>query len=290
VTAQLVEPTWTSALRSSSGIARQSALVRRDCSKHELAEAVADGRLVRIRRSWLALPDADPMLMAAARAGVVLGCVTQAERYGLWVARSEEVPHVCAPPTSGGVRVDRDTETNAVKAVTHWFVPVVPRPPHRLEDSIENTLVAVAQCQPWEEALSIWESALNKGLAEKGKLARLKLPATARQLLGAATPFADSGLETIVPLRLRWLRLRIFHQAWLLGHRVDFLIGDRLVLQIDGGHHVGAQRESDNRHDAELMLHGYHVIRVGYHQIIDDWPSVQQVIMDAVAQGLHLAR
>lgn len=159
-----------------------------------------------------------------------------------------------------------------------------------LEDGTENTLVAVSQCQPFEHALAVWESALNKGIVDREVLSRLKLPRVARDILEEATPFADSGLETIVPRRLRWLRVRIVHQPWLYGHRVDFLIGDRLVLQVDGGHHVGAQRESDNRHDAELMLRGYHVIRVGYRQVMNDWPSVQQLLMNAVAQGLHLAR
>lgn len=74
------------------------------------------------------------------------------------------------------------------------------------------------------------------------------------------------------------------------GHRVDFLIGDRLVFQIDGAHHVGAQHEADIAHDARLMLLGYHVIRIGYAQLIDHWPSVQDLIMRAIAQGLHRAR
>jgi hypothetical protein len=34
---------------------------------------------------------------------------------------------------------------------------------------------------------------------------------------------------------------------------------------------------------------GYHVIRVGYGQVIDRWHEVQELIMRAVAQGLHRA-
>ncbi|APZ35696.1 hypothetical protein BOH66_02230 [Microbacterium aurum] len=74
------------------------------------------------------------------------------------------------------------------------------------------------------------------------------------------------------------------------GHRVDLLIGARLVLQIDGGTHVGRQREEDVAHDAALMLRGYYVICVGYTQVIERWEEVQERIMRAVAQGLHLAR
>lgn len=52
---------------------------------------------------------------------------------------------------------------------------------------------------------------------------------------------------------------------------------------------AGAQRTEDIRHDAQLKLMGYHVIRVSYHQIVNDWPAVQAVIIRAVAQGLHRA-
>ncbi len=285
-----MESAWHAIVRDSGGIARQPELLRTGATKRELQGAVAAGSLIRIRRSWLALPDADPLLLSAARAGVVLGCITRAERLGLWIHGDTQRPHVNAPPRSGGVRIEADPRTLFPKAVAHWFTPVLPRPPHALEDGIENTLVTIARCRPFEQALATWDSALRKGLIDRDLLARLRLPAVARELLDACTPFADSGLETILRHRLRWLGLRIIHQAWLYGHRVDFLIGERLVLQIDGGHHVDAQRESDNRHDAELMLRGYHVIRVGYRQIMDDWPSVQQLVMNAVAQGLHLAR
>ncbi|WP_228479238.1 DUF559 domain-containing protein [Microbacterium atlanticum] len=70
---------------------------------------------------------------------------------------------------------------------------------------------------------------------------------------------------------------------------MDHLIGERLVVQIDGGHHVDSQRESDIAHDALLRLRGYTVFRFGYHQLLSEWPFVQSVIMQAVAQGLHRA-
>ncbi|WP_324014662.1 endonuclease domain-containing protein [Microbacterium sp. JZ37] len=111
----------------------------------------------------------------------------------------------------------------------------------------------------------------------------------ARELCELMMPFADSGLETIVIPRLRWLRLPMRRQIWIAGHRVDLLIGERLVLQIDGGTHVDAQRMIDNEHDAALRLMGYHVIRVGRRQILDDWATVQDLVMRAVAQGLHRA-
>jgi very-short-patch-repair endonuclease len=130
---------------------------------------------------------------------------------------------------------------------------------------------------------------MNKGLIDIKKLERLPFRGQARTLVTAVVPFHDSGLETFIYPRLSWLNVPIHAQSWLYGHRVDFLIGERLVLQIDGGHHVGAQRAADLAHDAELMLRGYFVIRVGYDDVINHWPEVQERILAAIAQGLHLA-
>ncbi|QZY53490.1 endonuclease domain-containing protein [Leucobacter tenebrionis] len=172
----------------------------------------------------------------------------------------------------------------------HWHTPLVPRSPELLTDHLENVLDCVARCRPHDESLAVWDSALQRQLTDYPKLATLPLSPRARKILLECTPFADSGLESLFRSRLRWLRVPVRAQSWLHGHRVDFLIGDRLVIQIDGRDHVGRQRTSDNEHDAELRLRGYHVIRVGYEQIVYRWHEVETMILEAIARGLHLAR
>lgn len=267
-------------LRRRGGVARTRSLLLAGVSPHQLRRAKAAGEVRTVRRGWVALPAADPMKVGAVRRGVVLSCVTRAVRSGLWVPDATGV-HVAAPPHAGRVSAD--------EAVVHWAQPILPRNPDDCEDSLENALALIAGCRPFEEALIIWESALNKQLIDRASISRLPLPPAARTVLDAARPFADSGLETMVPYRLRWMNLPIVPQVWILDRPVDLLIGERLVLQIDGGHHVGAQRTSDIEHDARLKLRGYHVIRVGYDQVVNQWPRVQALIMEAVAQGLHLA-
>jgi very-short-patch-repair endonuclease len=269
------------AITEAGGAIRRAELVRLGHSHRTIAGAVDAGIILAVRRLWIALPRADPFVVAAARAGVVISCVTRARRLGLWVGPEAAESHVCAPPHAGRVSVAAGTRV-------HRAAPLVPRPPDQLEDGIENTLAVVCGCQPFETALAVVESALNKRLVDKPSLLRLPLRSAAREVVESAVPFSDSGLETYVVPRLRWMKLRIVPQAWISGHPVDFLIGWRLVLQIDGKHHVGRQRASDNHHDAVLMQQGYHVIRVGYIQMIEDWPGVQALIMNAVAQGLHL--
>lgn len=188
------------------------------------------------------------------------------------------------PAPAGGSPVPQHTER------LHWAAPVKPRAPDALEDDVVNVLGYVAVCLPFEDALTVWESALRHELVDTLSLAQLPLGSRARGLLAAASPFSDSGLETHVRHRLRWLHISIVAQAWIAGHRVDFLIGQRLVLQIDGGHHVGAQRTQDIAHDASLMLSGFTVIRVGYEQVMHRWPEVQDTVMSAIAAGKHRDR
>ena len=275
------EPSILSAVRSAGGVVRGTILTSAGHRPRAIAALVETGALMRVRRVWLAAPDADPFALAAARGNVVVSCITQARRMGMWVL-GEGPPHVAAPPD--GARIDVAHGT-----MVHWGRPLVPREPHALFDSVENVLALICVCQPAESALATIESALQQGLAEREALLRLPLSARMRSLVVAASPWSDSGLETLFRVRLAWLRLPIRAQIWIVGHRVDLLIGDRLVIQIDGRQHVGAQRTEDIRHDAELMLRGYHVIRVGYQQIIHRWPEVQDLIMRAVAQGLHRA-
>ena len=268
-------------IRDSGGIVRVGRVTERGFSRQVVDGAIAGGLLTRPRRGWIAAPSAPRMLRDAARFGVVLTCRTAAKHYGLWLHDSEGDPHIAVPTNrTGHVRV---------VAKIHWGRPLVPRHPDALIDPIENVLAFIAECEPFEQALATWDSAFNKGLIEMAAMSRLPLRPAARRVLAEASPFADAGLETYLRVRLRWLRLPLRIQTWIHGHRVDALIGARLVVQIDGGHHIGAQRSEDIKHDAELTLLGYHVIRVSYTQMMFDWPMVQDLIMRAVAQGLHLA-
>lgn len=267
-------------LRTRGGFARTSELRELGHGTRAIGAAVEAGLLLRPRRGWVAHPGLDPQLMFALRHGVVLTCVTQARRLGVWVTEDPPRPHVAA--RSRQQHVDAD-------ATVHWARPMVRRHPGALVDPLPNVLGHVAQCVPFEHALATWESALNKGRTDLPSLAALPLGATARRVLQQCTPFSDSGLETLFKTRLRWLRVPIRPQVWLFGHRVDFLIGDRLVVQIDGKQHGGEQKVSDLRHDLELELRGYRVIRVSYSQVMHDWPSVHEAILTALAGGLHRA-
>lgn len=268
-------------LRHWDGVIPTSALIEVGWTYRQIQALCSRGELSRIRPGLVAAPSADAELVRAARHSGAITCVTQARRLGLWVTSEDPRLHLGLRPNA------RKPADPALKL--HWRAPLIERDVRQLQDHLVNVLAAVAECVPEEDAFAVLESALNKRLIESAELRRLPLTGFARELAETAMALSDSGLESLVRWRLRRFNLHLRAQAWILGHHVDLLIGERLVLQIDGGTHVGKQRTSDIAHDARLMVNGYHVIRVGYDQLVNNWPEVQDLILRAVAQGLASA-
>lgn len=154
-------------------------------------------------------------------------------------------------------------------------------------ESVPDMLEHVAMCLPELEALIVWESALRTRIIGIRELHRIRWTSrAARRLAAMASDKSDSLLETIVLHGLRGLGLRVEQQVALLGHRVDFLVEGRLIVQTDGfGVHTGRQRQLDIEHDARLMLEGRTVLRFAYPDVIGRWPHVVEMILRHLALG-----
>ncbi len=72
--------------------------------------------------------------------------------------------------------------------------------------------------------------------------------------------------------------------------RVDFLVGERLVIEVDGReYHVDVERfENDRRRDALLSGLGFRVLRFSYEQVLRRWSEVAAAVFGAIARGDHL--
>lgn len=241
-----------------------------------------------VRRAWVALPEAPADLLVAARAGGRVSCTTLARRRGWWMP--EHVggeTHIHLRPKSGSARLPVHDP-----AVLHWAIPIAPATAFSLETGPEDALEHVARCLAFEDALVVWESAIRtEGLDAAALRGVGWLSLAARRVADAVEGLSDSGLETLLVLPLRDAGYAVRPQHVLAGHRVDMLIGERLVVQIDGfGHHSSsAQRSADVAHDALLRLRGYTVLRFTYAQVVHDRTRVLATIRQAVAQGLHRA-
>jgi very-short-patch-repair endonuclease len=70
---------------------------------------------------------------------------------------------------------------------------------------------------------------------------------------------------------------------------VDALVGQRLVIQLDGfaRHGDAALRGRDIDADVRLRLRGYNVVRFDYHQVFFLPDLVADIVRTALAQRRH---
>ncbi len=97
-------------------------------------------------------------------------------------------------------------------------------------------------------------------------------------------------METKARLGLRALGISYRSQVAIDGvGKVDLLIGDRLVLEVDGEEwHSGAEAYAvDRERDLRLVELGYSVIRLTYDQVMDEWDRVIAAIRALVGRDEH---
>lgn len=265
------------------GIAHTSDIYAAGFSRHAISRAIDNGRMLRVRRSWIALRECEADLLSAVGAGGRMTCVSAARRLGLWVPDHTSV-HISARPE--GSHFD-----NKVFSV-HWSQGPAPARRRAPVEPLINVLDHAARCQQADAALAIWESALNKQLISPQELQKVRWKSRrSTRIAMVASQLSDSGLETEFVTLMHAIGVDVRQQVWLDGHPVDALIGERLVVQLDGfAHHSDAvARRRDIEADARLRLRGYTVLRFDYFQVFFRPEFVQETIRTAVAQLLHIA-
>lgn len=277
-------------LDSHGGIAHVDDLVRAGFTRYRIRSAVATSLVRRIRRSWICTTSAPPLLVRAAAISGRVACVSAARHHGLWTLNDDDDERA---PGRTHLSVARNASRfDAAGATIHWSTGPLEVSRYELVEPIVNSLVQIADCRPFDHAVATWESAIRRGDVQRAFVARLPLRTDAtRRVLLASSELSDSGIESLPLARLRRIGIEPRQQVRLLGHRVDGLIGDRLVYQVDGYefHRSAEQRRSDLAHDRRLMLAGYTVFRFDYTDVIFGWAGIERQIRDAMAIGLHRA-
>lgn len=289
-----IEP--PAACRRLGGMATTAELTAAGATTRSLRGAVSRGELARARAGVYLLPDLPPAVTAAHRHRGVLDCVSAARFHGLWTLdRGSEEPVHVRLPADRNARLGRlRTGCPAARGemgcdcVSHRRV-VLDRP-GRHAVGIVDLLVAIHGCRGEEAFFAAFESALRQRLLGRRDRSRVRsaLPRRASWLVDLARSDADSGLESLVRLRLNRLGLTAAAQVEVPGvGRVDFVIGDCLILEADGRTHDGDARHRDRVRDAVAMSLGFVTLRFDAAQVLHDWPLVESAIIAAVERGLH---
>lgn len=114
-----------------------------------------------------------------------------------------------------------------------------------------------------------------------------------RAAVASINGFAESGTETMVRLWLEENKIPFVQQfIFNENQRADFLIGKRLILEVDSVTHHTSREQQQRDHDRDQYFHslGYIVFRVTYDDVTKNWGVVSIRLMAIIARGDHLHR
>lgn len=287
----------STALAAIGPVVRAGDLRARGVTTREIARASSAGEIRKVRRGVYAALDADASWVHAAEHGGVLCCVTAGRMLGLWILEESDDLHLWF----GHAGNPRECGRRLCEPHAHWDdgeSMLGDLPP------VRNVLLQIAQCTGEETFFCALESALRTSMLRSGDMRWLaeRVPVPVRWLLGFARADADSGLESLIRLRLHKLGISVRTQVQINGvGEVDFVIGERLIIEADGkkNHDDGKADSSEPRpslrhkdlvRDAKAAALGYVTLRFDYAMIVHDWPTVVAAIVAKVNAGAHLAR
>ncbi|WP_422390564.1 type IV toxin-antitoxin system AbiEi family antitoxin domain-containing protein [Arthrobacter sp. N1] len=238
------------------GVARLPELVAAGTGRAAIAKACERGQVLRVARGIYALPDHDPVVVAALQLGTELASVSAAQHRGLWILRRPGLMHVATdhgrPIDTAGLRVHR-----AARPVTDLVV-----------------CLQVMRCLPELDALSIVESAVVRGSVTLDDLREHVVghrSGTLRRIVALIDPQAESILETVARYRLLEAGFHVASQVQVSGvGRPDLVVDGVLGIEADGReyHSDRPAFEEDRRRGNLLTARGMPVPRV-------TWPLLQ---------------
>jgi very-short-patch-repair endonuclease len=272
-------------------VATRAQLLATGASPRGLTAAVRDGRLIRVREGYYAHPWTEPRLLHAVRIGGRLGCVSAAERLGIWAA-PHQFAHVSVDPGASRLRSPRDRamplrQETSDGCVLHWLRTVDQRGGSVHTVGVLDALVQVVRCQPAEFAVAALDSAAYGHLVDASDLDRVFTAVPKR--LAALRRLVDgrcmSGIESLVRLMLIDLGLPFEPQVRFPGiGTVDFVVAGCVVVETDGrlGHMDSLSAARDYRRDAAAIRLGYAVVRLDYAQVMFEPARALETILAAI--------
>jgi very-short-patch-repair endonuclease len=279
------------------GIATRAQILAAGLTGSDITAAVRRGEMRRVRRAHYATPEASRDAVDAVRVGGRLCGVSAARSYGLWAGFDDTV-HVAVTRNASRLRVIREgagttPDIGDRSVAIHWVEIARSRECWRV--SLHDCLRQVVAWSDRETALACLDTAVESaGVTPEALRTVFVAEAPISRLRAAdARPGSGSGYESIVARRLEMIGLRVRQQVWIPGvGRVDGVIDDILVLEIDGlEHHFTREAfEEDRRRDSVRTSLGIPGIRISTRRIRDDWDGCVADILAALRIQESLGR
>ena len=279
-------------IKRRGGIAATKELLAAGHSRGAIIGEVSSGAVFRIRKGWYADPSVGTDVMRAWRVGGRLDCLSAARHLGLWIPEGEELLHVSVPVTASRLRTPTNSRARLAES------PDLTTRVHWTGESLQGDRVAVSpidaisrvfRCCGPQTGFIVLESAL-----ARRKLRPRDMHELERRLSGAewrwarfATEHSESGSESALKLMLLRFGIRFQQQVKFPGvGRVDFVIGEHLVIEADSKEHH-SNPYADRKRDAALSALGKRVLRFMYSQLFFETASVESAILAALARLDH---
>ena len=264
-------------IRARGGVARTHELLQIH-PRAEVRRSVNNGEIVRMRKGVYALSSEGAVSHAAAHGGA-LTCLSLLREHGVWVLSNDPRTHV---DLGRGGRQHTHPECACRMHYSPTHTRLAPA-------TVADALLIAANCLSAEAFFAAFESAWNRRLltGANREWIRQHVPARFRRLLSYARGDAESGLESLIRLRLTLLGISVETQVTIptVG-RVDLLIGN-LIIEADGttGHTDTESRKKDLRRDRAAAALGYQTLRVTYAMVVHEWPETLRAILTAAGRA-----
>lgn len=232
-------------------------LLARGMTRRQLDQSLRAGRLLRVRNGRYVSGDTPDELVATARLGGRLDCVSLLALLGVFILHKSQLHMQVSigssrlpQPSRGVVRHWRETRVERESLCTH----------------VIESLAQAVRCQDPRAALATLDSACHLGIVDEAGLAEVfsLLPRRYLSLRPLVDPRSESGAETLMRLILRTLGCTVDVQVQIPGvGRVDFVVDGWLIIECDSeAHHSGWQAQKrDRRRDLAAAERGYTTIR-----------------------------
>lgn len=253
----------------------------------EIAELLERGALTRVNRRYYADDSAQPDVRVALELGGRATCISALLAYGAW----NPFPQGQVPLHLSPVRTHRHTYKQSHRRITAHRV-------RRVKDfsgpvaSLEMAIHDAAYCLSPQHTHVVLESLLTNRIVSRHELDQIMsgLPARIVRQIGRVTSYSGSGSESLLARDL-WARgVQFSQQKWIKGvGRVDFLVGDWLIIEIDSAqfHSSPTQVMNDRHRDFAARASGYTVLRYSWKQVHFEWEAVRAEISMLLKKRVH---